>query len=83
MQQLGLVITVNIDRHRAVVQLSDGKCTVFEWLSGDTPNLNEQIEGDLQVEGAARLRNVSTGRGFDARIHAAGCSASFAITLAR
>lgn len=83
MQQLGLIIGVNLEKHRAVAQLAGGKCSVFEWLDGDPPNLNEQIEGDLQTEGAARLRNISTGRGFDARLHAAGCSAAFAITLSR
>jgi hypothetical protein len=56
---------------------------VFEWLSGRPPNLRDEIIGELESEGSARLRNVATESSFDARIHAAKCGVSLALTLAR
>jgi hypothetical protein len=83
MAQTGVVIAVNVGRSRAVAQVPGGRCAVFEWLSGMAPNLRDQIFGDLHAEGAARLRNEATGTGFEAKIHAADCGISLALTLAR
>ena len=83
MAQAGVVIAVNMGRNRAVAQKPGGRCAVFEWLSGHAPNLRDEIVGDLQREGPARLRNIATDSGFDARVHAADCGVSLALTLAR
>ncbi len=83
MAQAGVVIAVNMVRNRAVAQGPGGRCAVFEWLSGRPPNLRDEITGELESEGSARLRNVATDSSFDARIHAAKCGVSLALTLAR
>ena len=83
MAQAGVVIAVNLGRNRAVAQGPEGRCAVFEWLEGSAPNLRDEIVGDLQQEGPARLRNIASDHGFQARIHAANCGVSLALTLAR
>ena len=83
MAQEGVVIAVNMERNRAVAQVSGGRCAVFEWLSGSAPSLRDEIIGNLHAEGPVRLRNSATGAGFAARIHAAQCGVSLALTLAR
>lgn len=83
MAQAGVVIAVNMGRNRAVAQGPEGRCAVFEWLSGRAPNLRDEIIGELDAEGTARLRNVATDSSFDARIHVAKCGVSLALTLAR
>jgi len=79
----GKIIGINRRNGFHAVRTEDGDITVFELLDSVTPELGDEISGNLDTMGSEELTNISQQEDFSVFIQDAHCSDTRAAELLR